>query len=193
MTAHSMSGDRERCLAAGMDDYLSKPLRGEDLDAVLARWVPASDAPQADDVASDAGESDVGAGEHGGPIDLETLGRLRTELSGLGRSSDVVDSLIRQFVDTAPGQVAAIAAAVERGDCERLSQQAHGLKGSSSTFGAARLATLSSALEQAGRDGDLDQARTLSAELDEAWSATRIALEASLAALASEAPDPLRS
>jgi two-component system sensor histidine kinase/response regulator len=93
MTAHSMKGDRERCLAAGMDDYVSKPLRAEALDAVLARWVPATNGDAA-----------------GAALDLDALDQLRTELAGLGPGK-IVDPLIRQFLETMPGRVDAIAAA----------------------------------------------------------------------------------
>jgi signal transduction histidine kinase/DNA-binding response OmpR family regulator len=173
MTAHSMAGDRERCLAAGMDDYVPKPLRAEALDAALARWVEPSngDAPDVAIVAT--------AEDGDGPLDRETLDRLRAELGGLARE-DAVDSLIRQFLDTTPSRVASLAAAVERGDAEQVGEEAHGLKGASATFGAARLAMVCTALERAGRDGDLEQARTLVAQLEDASEATRSALEEQL-------------
>jgi two-component system sensor histidine kinase/response regulator len=184
MTAHSMKGDRERCLAAGMDDYVSKPLRAEALDAVLARWVA---SPDGDEGSNGAHASN--GDEPESPLDLEALGRLRTELAGLGRGTGA-DPLIRQFVDTTPARVEAIAAAVERGDLDEINREAHGLKGSSATLGAARLATVCAALEQAGGDGDLALAITLVAELVDAAEATRVALEASLDA-PTEVPRPL--
>jgi CheY-like chemotaxis protein len=161
MTAHSMKGDRERCLAAGMDDYVSKPLRAEALEAVLARWVAPSNGDEPD------------------ALDLETLERLRTELAGLGRGAGV-DPLIRQFLDTMPGRVDAIAAAAERGDSGEIDREAHGLKGASATMGAVRLATVCAALEQAAAKGDLARALTLVAELADAAHATRVALDATL-------------
>jgi CheY-like chemotaxis protein len=55
MTAHAMSGDRERCIAAGMDDYITKPVRHADLENALQRWIPAQPAPVVQ--ATDAGPS----------------------------------------------------------------------------------------------------------------------------------------
>jgi two-component system sensor histidine kinase/response regulator len=184
MTAHSMKGDRERCLAAGMDDYVSKPLRAEALDAVLARWV----APPGGEEPSNGAHAANGHGPEG-PLDLEALEQLRTELAGLGPGKSV-DPLIRQFLELIPGRVDAMTAAAERGDLEELEREAHGLKGSSATLGAVRLATACAALEQAGADGDPARALTLVAELVDAAGATRVALEASLDA-PTAAPRPL--
>jgi HPt (histidine-containing phosphotransfer) domain-containing protein len=142
-----------------MDDYVSKPLRAEALEEVLARWVAPSDGDEPD------------------ALDLETLERLRTELAGLGRGAGV-DPLIRQFLETMPARVDAIAAAAERGDGGEIDREAHGLKGASATMGAVRLATVCAALEQAGAEGDLARALTLVAELAEAAHATRAALDA---------------
>jgi HPt (histidine-containing phosphotransfer) domain-containing protein len=87
---------------------------------------------------------------------------------------------IRQFLELMPGRVDAMTAAAERGDVGELAREAHGLKGSSATLGAVRLATACAALEQAGADGDLARALTLVAELGSRAGATRVALEASL-------------
>ncbi len=181
MTAHSMKGDRERCLAAGMDDHLPKPVRGEALDAALARWV----APPNGDTLAKRGASPQANGN--GPIDLETLERLQAEFGGLGRA-DALDSVLRQFLETTPGRVAAIIDAVDRGSDEDVNQEAHALRGASSNFGATQLAGVCSALERSGCDGDLEQARALIPNLEEAATSTRAALHQWIAAPGSPQP-----
>ena len=87
---------------------------------------------------------------------------------------------MRQYLDVGIGRVAALVAAVESGDCEEIAKEAHALKGASSTFGAARLASVCVALEQASRGGNLEQARSLVPQLEAVAADTRVALERDL-------------
>ena len=145
MTAHAMEGDRERCMRAGMDDYLAKPLRSEDLDAVLERWV----------------EPDQRADDGGPLLDVGRVRGLRTEFP------DMADELLRVFSRTTPPLLGELRTAVERGDDEARRRLAHKLKGSSETVGALRMAALLKQLE-AGVDGGV---ATVSA-LESAYVAT---------------------
>jgi HPt (histidine-containing phosphotransfer) domain-containing protein len=163
MTAHSMKGDRERCIAVGMDDYLSKPLRADALDTVLGRWV-------------DAGAVDDAPEEQ---LDLGVLERLREDLGGA--RSDALDAIIAEYLRALPGRVDAIAAALEAGDPQRLRDEAHALKGASLTFGASRVGSLCERLERAGREDRLEGLDGLGGELRQAARATRTVLEQQLA------------
>ena len=145
MTAHAFAGDRERCLQAGMDDYLSKPLRSEDLDPVLERWLagPAVSAP-----------------EGAGFVDDERFGSLR----GLG--PELVERLVGVFARTTPPLLEELRAAVERDDDEACAKLGHKLRGSSETVGARRLSELARRIETG------DRAHEAAAELRGAYSAT---------------------
>jgi two-component system, sensor histidine kinase and response regulator len=145
MTAHALKGDRERCLAAGMDDYLSKPLRPNELDAVLERWLGAAPARPA---AAPAPAAEAG----GALVDEERMRVFRDDYP------EIVEQLVDLFVDSTPPLLADLRRAVADGDGEAVRRAAHKLKGSCQNIGAARLAGLAAAIEQgeAGETPDVD-------------------------------------
>ena len=148
MTAHALEGDRERCLRAGMDDYLSKPLRSQDLDAVIERWVRVA--------ATD------GTAEAGPLIDEARVRSFNVDYRSMA------EELWTVFYEATPPLIGELRDAVERGDADECRRLAHKLKGSSETVGATRMATLSKALEQGDGDG-----LAVVEELETAYDRTR--------------------
>ena len=142
MTAEAMSGDRERCLDAGMNDYLAKPIRVDELVAAIRR-TPRREGPG---IASSAATSN-------GPIDARVLERLA---EGTGGDTEFVSELIQRFVADAPELVVAARAGLEAGDAEVVRRAAHTLKSNAATFGAHGLADRSRELEEAAKQGTLE-------------------------------------
>lgn len=170
MTAHAMQGDRDRCLAAGMDDYISKPLRTEELAAVLEQWtLGPREAPQG----PDSGPSVPVASDT--PIDATQLAGLR-EAQEDGEPDFVVE-LIDQFLGEAPHQLGAIREAVAKGDAQTLAREAHRLKGGCSIFGAHPMAALCTNLEASGRVGSLQGADAVLAQLEREFRRVQRSLE----------------
>jgi two-component system, sensor histidine kinase and response regulator len=170
LTAHALAGDRDRALHAGMDDYITKPVRARALARVLARWVhdeaakgaaaelarevqvalaqsaePAGSASRAGR-AADATESELSASDDAGP-DLD---------GSVPRSERVIDL----FLSAAPEQLQALRAAACAGEIERVKRLAHKLKGGCLSLGATRLAASAQNVERAAAQGRID-ARSL--------------------------------
>ncbi|MEE8503299.1 MAG: Hpt domain-containing protein, partial [candidate division NC10 bacterium] len=180
MTAHAMQGDRDRCLAAGMDDYISKPLRSEALAAVLEQWTLGSGEP------SVGADSDAGATlASDGPIDDAALAGLR-EAQEEGEP-DFLTDLIDQFIREAPQQLRALREALAQGDLQTLAREAHRLKGGCNIFGAHPMAALCGNLEARGRAGSLRGADAVLAQLEGEFSRVQRSLESEKA----KAPHPV--
>jgi len=172
MTAHSMTGDREKCLAAGMDDYLSKPIRSEALHEMLLRWVQA----RADDAEGQASKA-PGPENEIALVDYDVVDDL------LGAGTEVAASIVDLYVGEATSLVAAIRDHVSAGDAAALADRAHLLKGGSASVGAARMAALAGRLEESGRAATLEQApayiEALAGVLEPSAAALREAVGAS--------------
>jgi two-component system sensor histidine kinase/response regulator len=172
MTAHAMAGDREKCLAAGMDDYVAKPLRADQLDAMLARWLPG---------AVEAHGNGNGNG-HVAPVDA---GGAEVDLIDEERFGDLVRDFPREsvrevvvaFIDSTPAIIERIVLAAEGADHAEIAAGAHRLKGGCLAVGAGALNDLAGLLEALGREqAPAGQLLETAERLERAWSATRRAL-----------------
>jgi CheY-like chemotaxis protein/HPt (histidine-containing phosphotransfer) domain-containing protein len=164
MTANAMPEDREACFAAGMDDYVPKPIRPEELTDALGR------------VRGPAVAQDRAA--NGATLEAGAVDGLR-ELGGEEFLAEVIDT----FLDDAPALVAMLGMSRERGDAEELRRTAHSLKSNGQTFGAKEFSELCRELEERAKRGELEGASELVNRIDREY----VALERTLLALRTDA------
>lgn len=162
MTADAMEGDRQRCLDAGMDDYLSKPVSFERLAALLEKWVPSSGSERVDLPS----ERDAAH-----PTDRVTPVLDQAVIADLRRLGDDRDptrmqALVSTFLLDAESNVKRLRRAIEDQDAPSISERLHTLAGSAATFGAQRLARLSTELKARCAEAGLEGAGSAASELD---------------------------
>lgn len=146
MTANAGPGEREKCFAAGMDDYVSKPIIADELDRVLRRW-----APRAAPAKAETPERRSSRPPRGSPIDFDMLERLRAvQREG---QPDLVAEVITLFLEDAPLRLAALREAVARGDLTLAGRLAHTIKGSAGHLGAKTLSAICGRFEEKVRKG----------------------------------------
>jgi two-component system sensor histidine kinase/response regulator len=145
LTASALASDRERCLAAGMDDHIAKPIDPDALAAVLERW--STPAAGVDGPASTAGPdlSVVRDDHHLDPAQIEGLSELRTPDGG-----SLLATFISSFNRRVDNRLEAIRDCAVRADDQGLAMAAHELRGSAATIGAVRVASLCAELEHGG-------------------------------------------
>jgi PAS domain S-box-containing protein len=153
MTAHAMTGDREECLAAGMDAYLSKPIRAHQLRNVIEEVVGASAA---------AGEAAASAPEPGGDFDW------RAALESVGGDKALLREVAASVVQELPRLLQQLERTIAQADAQSLRRAAHTIQGDLRIFGSTPVTTIAQRLEDLGKSGRCDGAGALLAQLQEA-------------------------
>ena len=178
MTAHALKGDRERCLAAGMNDYTAKPVRAKQLYAIVGKWIKTS--PKGGEVKSDEriepiDESKPPEAEVSGekqelgekiemkfeqgmeipPVDFEAA------MQNCARDRDLLGVVVKTFLDQAPSVVQSLRAATDSSDWPTVARLAHNLKGSGGILGATQMRSTAIQLEQAADEHDATRVAAL--------------------------------
>jgi two-component system, sensor histidine kinase and response regulator len=167
LTAHAMKGDRERCLASGMDGYASKPLRVDELLEVIARLVPVATA-----AAVPAGSAAPVPPEQPAEMVFDRV----AALARVEGDEELLRNMIRLFLAQAEKLLPEIRSAGERDDGKTLERSAHKLKGSMGSFGADRAFAAALRLEVMGRNGECARAKEACLDLEREVDCLREAL-----------------
>ncbi len=188
VTAKATRGDREFCLQAGMDDYMSKPVKSEDFQAALERWTRPGDEGRG---MKDEGESTEAPVEvqqasslHPSSVtphpslDVEVVARLRDLAAATDAS--LLNQIFESFLSDDEARLSTLRDALDRSDAETLRKAAHALKGASANVGARRMADLSQELQALGEAGTVQGAASLVDQLEAEFALVRSEIAAEL-------------
>jgi two-component system, sensor histidine kinase and response regulator len=171
MTANAMEGDRDKALEAGMDDYIPKPVKRNELETVLVRWVP----EEGDEATVPEGDKLTAIEATEEPLDRDIIENLR-DLGG----SEMLSELAQIFFEDTRSNLATLRKALEEGDAQSVERVSHTLKGSAANMGAFRMSALCMKLENTGASGNLLRAPELLEQLEAEFERVRPAFEAEL-------------
>ena len=174
MTANALLGDREKCIASGMDDYLSKPVTQVALETVLEKWESFKTAARENpaEAPAPAGSGRVSS------IDPDKIAELK-ELA-LGADPGWLETLVHRFFEDAADRMQKLRVAYRNNDAKTVGELAHALKGSSATMGASQMKEIAERLQFLGRSGSLGGAEPLLEDMERELDLARTHIENAL-------------
>jgi two-component system, sensor histidine kinase and response regulator len=167
LTANALEGDRERCIEAGMDDYLTKPFKREQLARVLSRHLPAGSAPRASAPALPRADDNT-------TIDESMLDNIRA----LAPGETLLRQVLAAYLESSPKLLSELSNALASAETDRAHRAAHTLKSSSANVGAFRLSEICREVEAQVRDGELGAPREALARIHSEYERAAAALRA---------------
>jgi signal transduction histidine kinase/DNA-binding response OmpR family regulator/HPt (histidine-containing phosphotransfer) domain-containing protein len=170
VTAHSLSGDREHCMAAGMDDYLSKPIRPELLDKALTQWIGAGRSC-VEGVKPDRAEALTPNPPAEVQFDADDL------VERLMGNRALAIRVAETFVNNMPQELLALSTAIGNSDGEAIAIAAHSIKGAAANAAGTSLANLAAQLESLGKAGDIASAAEVLPGLHAEFQSLKPAIE----------------
>ncbi|MBF0229780.1 MAG: response regulator [Desulfamplus sp.] len=154
MTANAVTGDREKCIAAGMSDYISKPINPDIFSQVLERWLIDTDSLESHDNIID----NYATNKKSSNLDIFDSAELLDRVMG---DEELATSLVKIFLADTPNEIAKLQEAVEKKDIKEVAANAHKLKGAAAIIGSAALKQVAEDIEFSGRNGDIEKATAL--------------------------------
>jgi CheY-like chemotaxis protein len=171
MTAHAMKGDKEKCLAAGMDAYISKPINTSELFATLERFTLHSES---------ISDGSTQSAERGHSLVEEDLFDLSKTLETAGGDKEFLKEIVGLFLETLPEYLAHIREAISGNDAHALERAAHSLKGAVGNFGIGRAFAAAYRLEEIAKGKELAEAVDAFAELERTFERLETAMKDAL-------------
>jgi HPt (histidine-containing phosphotransfer) domain-containing protein len=169
MTAHAMKGDRERCLGAGMNDYVSKPVSAQALVEVLEKWLPKQSAECGIGESREGKEEDEGGRGYSSlfaPRSSPTVWDHAVMLERVLGDEELARRILERFRADIPRQIQVLKEFLEAGDASSVEREAHTIKGVAANVGGEALRAVAFEMEKASRAGDLDAVKARMAELE---------------------------
>jgi CheY-like chemotaxis protein/HPt (histidine-containing phosphotransfer) domain-containing protein len=194
LTAYALQGDREKCLNAGMDDYCAKPFNEKQIRALVRKWACVSSSRHDTDARTQAHEACAGQGhcaswdslaeapdsdsEDATPLfDREGL------LQRLMNDTDIAATTLEAFLEDMPGKLYTMQRLIEERNASDIERIGHNIKGSCASAGAEAMRRSALALENAGREGDMDAIERCAQRLTQLWQRSEPVIRQELASL----------